>query len=72
MKYLFRENNNKAKVNKVLNLYRTLLNRTNNNSRSILLIVPNSITKVNYERLLNIEISEELNITTYISFIKEK
>ena len=52
MKYLFRENNNKAKVNKVLNLYRTLLNRTNNNSRSILLIVPNSITKVNYERLL--------------------
>lgn len=72
MKYLFRENNNKAKVNKVLNLYRTLLNRTNNNSRSILLIVPNSITKVNYERLLNIEISEELNITTYISFIKRE
>ena len=29
MKYLFRENNNEVKVNKVLDLYRKLLNETN-------------------------------------------
>ena len=33
MKYLFRENNNEVKVNKVLDLYRKLLNETNNRSK---------------------------------------
>ena len=70
MKYLFRENNNEVKVNKILDLYRKLLNETNNRSKCIMLIVPNATSKLNYERELNIDISEELNITTYISFIK--
>ena len=72
MKYLFRENNNEVKVNKVLDLYRKLLNETNNRSKCIMLIVPNATSKLNYERELNIDISEELNITTYISFIKRE
>ena len=72
MKYLFRENNNEVKVNKVLDLYRKLLNETNNRSKCIMLIVPNATSKLNYERKLNIDISEELNITTYISFIKRE
>ena len=72
MKYLFRENNNEVKVNKVLDLYRKLLNETNNRSKCIMLIVPNATSKLNYERALNIDISEELNITTYISFIKRE
>ena len=37
-----------------------------------MLIVPNATSKLNYERELNIDISEELNITTYISLLKEK
>ena len=72
MKYLFRENNNEVKVNKILDLYRKLLNETNNRSKCIMLIVPNATSKLNYERALNIDISEELNITTYISFIKRE
>ena len=72
MKYLFRENNNEVKVNKILDLYRKLLNETNNRSKCIMLIVPNATSKLNYERELNIDISEELNITTYISFIKRE
>ena len=72
MKYLFRENNNEVKVNKVLDLYRKLLNETNNRSKCIMLIVSNATSKLNYERELNIDISEELNITTYISFIKRE
>ena len=42
MKYLFRENNNEVKVNKVLDLYRKLLNETNNRSKCIMLIVQNA------------------------------
>ena len=72
MKYLFRENNNEVKVNKILDLYRKLLNETNNRSKCIMLIVPNATSKLNYEGELNIDISEELNITTYISFIKRE
>mgnify|MGYP007008127326 CR=1 FL=1 len=46
MKYLFRENNNEVKVNKVLDLYRKLLNETNNRSKCIMLIVPNATSKL--------------------------
>lgn len=72
MKYLFKENNNKIKSNKVLDLYKKLLNETNNRSRGIILLVPNATVKLKYERALNIDISEELNINTYIGFIKKE
>ncbi len=72
MKYLFRENNDETKVNSILDLYKRLLDENNNKSKSIMLIVPNSTSKLNYERLLNVDFSEELNITTYISFIKRE
>jgi len=72
MKYLFKENNNEVKINKVFDLYNRLLIENNNKSKCIMLIVPNATTKLNYERKLNIDISEELNITTYIGFIKKE
>ena len=72
MQYLFKENNNKIKSNKVLDLYKKLSNETNNRSRGIMLLVPNATVKLKYERALNIDISEELNITTYIGFIKKE
>lgn len=72
MKYLFRENNNETKFNKVLDLYKKLLNETSNKSRGIMFITANATSKLNYERALKIDISEELNITTYINFIKKE
>ena len=72
MKHLFKENNNQVKINKVFNLYNRLLIENKNKSKAIMLIVPNATTKLNYERKLNIDISEELNITTYIGFIKKE
>ena len=72
MKHLFKENNNQVKINKVFNLYNRLLIENNNKSKDIMLIVPNATTKLNYERKLNIDISEEFNITTYIGFIKKE
>ena len=72
MKYLFRENNNETKFKKVFDLYNDLLNKTNNRSRCIMLMVSNSTSKLNHERALNIDVSEELNITTYINFIKKE
>ena len=72
MKYLFKENNNEVKINKVFDLYNRLLIENNNKSKCIMFIIPNATTKLNYERKLNVDISEELNITTYIGFIKKE
>ncbi len=69
MKFLYYIKNNKDKEDKVLNLYLKLL-KSNNKSKSILLFVENNISKLNYEKKLNLEFSEELNIITYLSFIK--
>ena len=70
MKFLYYIKNNKDKEDKVLNLYLKLLKSNNNKSKSILLFVENNISKLNYEKKLNLEFSEELNIITYLSFIK--
>lgn len=72
MIHLFTENSNKIKERNIIHLYKGLLCEVNNKSESIVLIVPNSITKLKYERELDIEISEALNITTYIGFIKRE
>lgn len=72
MIHLFTENSNKIKERNIIHLYKKLLCEVNNKSESIILIVPNSITKLKYERELDIEISEALNITTYIGFIKRE
>lgn len=72
MKYLFKENINYKKVNKVLDKYKELLRINKNKSKSIMLIVPNSQSKIYYERSLNLDFSEELNITTYMAFVKKE
>ena len=71
MNFLYNIKNNKDKEDKVLNLYLNLI-KSNNKSKSILLFVDNNITKLNYEKKLNLEFSEELNITTYLNFIKKE
>lgn len=72
MKKLFNETNNKNKFSKVLKLYQQLLIDSNFISKNIMLLVPNNATKLNYESKIHFEFSEELNITTYISFVKKE
>lgn len=36
------------------------------------MLVPNNNTKIRYERALRLNYSEELKITTYISFVKKE
>lgn len=72
MKRLFNETNNKNKFSKVLNLYQQLLIDNNFRSKNIMLLVPNNATKLNYESKIDFKFSEELNITTYASFIKKE
>ena len=72
MIHLYRQKINKIKESSILDLYKNLLEKVNHKSESILFIVPNSATKLNYERILDIEFSGALNITTYIGFIKKE
>ena len=72
MIHLYRQKINKIKESSILDLYKNLLEKVNHKSESILFIVPNSATKLNYERTLDIEFSGALNITTYIGFIKKE
>ena len=72
MKYLFKEDNIDKKLKDIVNIYIKLIQKNNNKSQKILLLVPNSMTRLKYNKLINLEYSEELKITTYISFIKKE
>lgn len=72
MKHLFEENNIKYKQNKILNTYMKLLKENNYKSKSIMLLVPNNNIKLNYESKIDIEFSEDLNIITYLNFVKKE
>ena len=70
MNILYNIKNNEKKEEEVLNLYLKLINSKNNKSKSILFFVENNISKLNYEKKINLQYSEELNITTYLNFVK--
>ncbi|MGO1041417.1 hypothetical protein ACTPEO_01660 [Clostridioides difficile] len=72
MEYLFKKSSLKKDENESLGKYKELLDRTENNSKSIILLVPNNNTRIRYERLLELDYSEELKITTYIGFVKKE
>ncbi|MCC0631868.1 hypothetical protein [Clostridioides sp. ZZV15-6388] len=72
MEYLFKKSSLKKDENESLGKYKELLDRTENNSRSIILLVPNNNTRIRYERSLELDYSEELKITTYIGFVKKE
>ncbi|HSQ90138.1 hypothetical protein, partial [Romboutsia sp.] len=72
MKYLFKENNFENKKDKIIEIYIRLLKENNNKSKKIMLLVPNNITKLQYDRKINIGFSEEIKITTYLNFIKKE
>ena len=72
MKYLFKENNFENKKNQIIEIYKRLVKSNNNKTKKIMLLVPNNITKLQYDRKINIEFSEEIKIITYISFVKKE
>ncbi|MGL5348668.1 MAG: hypothetical protein ACRDA3_15075 [Peptostreptococcaceae bacterium] len=72
MRYLLKENNIQKKTNDIIDIYKKFIKENNNKSENILLIVPNNMTKLRYDRNINLEYSEELKITTYLSFIKKE
>ncbi len=72
MKILLRENELNNKVNKLIEIYINLLKENNYKSKDILFLVSNNSTKNIYERKINIEFSESINLTTYLSFIKKE
>lgn len=72
MEYLLEKSGLKEYRYEPLNKYREILEKNYNNSRSIIILVPNNNTKIRYERFLNLDYSEELKITTYIGFVKKE
>ena len=72
MKILLRENKLNDKINKLVEIYKNLLKENNYKSKDILFLVPNNNTKSLYEENLHLELSESINITTYLSFIKKE
>lgn len=72
MKILLKENEVNNKINKFVEIYTDLLKQNNYKSNEILFIVPNNNTKNIYERKINFDFSESVNITTYLSFIKKE
>ena len=72
MKYLFKEVNLKNKKEKIINIYENIIKKNNYRSKNILFLVPNSITKLNYMRDINLPFSEELKITTYSHFVQSE
>ena len=72
MKYLFKEVNLNKKKEKITNIYENIIKKNNYRSKNILFLVPNSITKLNYMRDINLPFSEELKITTYSHFVQSE
>ena len=72
MKYLFKEVNLNKKKEKITNIYENIIKKNNYRSKNILFLVPNSITKLNYMRDINLPFSEALKITTYSHFVQSE
>lgn len=72
MRYLLKENNIEKKRKEITNIYSKLIKENDNKSQKIILLVPNNMTKLKYDKNIDLEYSEELRITTYLNFIKRE
>lgn len=70
MRYIYRNLENNDKENKIVSLYNVILEKCKNKSSKIMILVPNNLTKLKYEKKINIDYCEKLNITSYTNFIK--
>ena len=72
MKYLFNDIKSKDKINKIIKIYNEISLENLNKTNSILLLVPNTSTKILYQNAIELNESEEIKVTTYKSFIKKE
>lgn len=63
---------NDRKINDIKNKYIDFVNKSDNKTSKILLLVPNNKIKYKYDKLLKLDISEEIKTTNYISFISKE
>lgn len=60
---------NDRKINDIKDKYIELANKESYKTNNILLLVPNNKIKFKYNKLINLKVSEEINISTYNSFL---
>ena len=72
MKYIIKEIINDKKINSIINKYKELATKNNNRTEKILVLVPNSKIRLNYDRKIDINYSEAINTCTYSSFINKE
>jgi hypothetical protein len=72
MNFIIKDIFNDRKINDIKNKYIDYVNKSGNKTSKILLLVPNNKIKYKYDKLLKLDISEEIKTTTYISFISKE
>ncbi len=72
MRYLLQNINSIDKSNEIVKIYKELVHKSDYKTSNIMILVPNSSTKLMYQKQLNLQYSEEIKITTYLSFIKKE
>lgn len=60
---------NDRKINDIKDKYIEFANKESYKTNNILLLVPNNKIKFKYNKLINLKVSEEINISTYNSFL---
>lgn len=60
---------NDRKINDIKDKYIEFANKESYKTNNILLLVPNNKIKFKYNNLINLKVSEEINISTYNSFL---
>ncbi|MEW8960937.1 hypothetical protein [Paraclostridium dentum] len=60
---------NDRKINDIKDKYIEFANKESYKTNNVLLLVPNNKIKFKYNKLINLNISEEINISTYNSFL---
>ena len=70
MIHLLKNNKREDKINEIVDLYNKILDENNNKTSKVMILVPNSSTRLDYIKRLKPNISEEIKIITYMNFIK--
>lgn len=60
---------NDRKINDIKDKYIEFANKESYKTNNVLLLVPNNKIKFKYNKLINLKVSEEINISTYNSFL---
>lgn len=72
MKFIIKDTINDRKMKDIVSRYLKIATNNFNKTNKILMLVPNQRIKYKYEELIKLEESEEIKITTYMSFISKE